>query len=103
MEKLNRAQKCSILRPQNLGSREGPGPRAPGPPPASAPAKTPKGWTHRAVASAAVAAAPGQVYGDASKSLPMHSNVSSLPLLLTLAIPLGVFIRLDRYVLMKVL
>ena len=30
MEKLNRAQKCSILGPQNLGSREGPGP--PGPP-----------------------------------------------------------------------
>ena len=26
MEKLNRAQKCSILGPQNLGSREGPGP-----------------------------------------------------------------------------
>ena len=35
MEKLNRAQKCSILGPQNLGSREGPGPRAP---PGSAPA-----------------------------------------------------------------
>ena len=31
MEKLNRAQKCSILGPQNLGSRGGPGP--PGPPP----------------------------------------------------------------------
>ena len=30
MEKLNRAQKCSILGPQNLGSRGGPGP--PGPP-----------------------------------------------------------------------
>ena len=30
MEKLNRAQKCSILGPQNLGSRGG---RAPGPPP----------------------------------------------------------------------
>ena len=29
MEKLNRAQKCSILGPQNLGSRGGPGPRAP--------------------------------------------------------------------------
>ena len=29
MEKLNRAQKCSILGPQNLGSR---GARAPGPP-----------------------------------------------------------------------
>ena len=28
MEKLNRAQKCSILGPQNLGSRGGgPGPR----------------------------------------------------------------------------
>ena len=35
MEKLNRAQKCSILGPQNLGSRGGPGP--PGPPPGSAP------------------------------------------------------------------
>ena len=34
MEKLNRAQKCSILGPQNLGSR---GARAPGPPPGSAP------------------------------------------------------------------
>ena len=30
MEKLNRAQKCSILGPQNLGSRGG---RAPGPHP----------------------------------------------------------------------
>ena len=30
MEKLNRAQKCSILGPQNLGSR---GPRAPASPP----------------------------------------------------------------------
>ena len=30
MEKLNRAQKCSILGPQNLGSR---GARAPGAPP----------------------------------------------------------------------
>ena len=29
MEKLNRAQKCSILGPQNLGSRGSPGPRAP--------------------------------------------------------------------------
>ena len=27
MEKLNRAQKCSILGPQNLGSRGPPGPR----------------------------------------------------------------------------
>ena len=36
MEKLNRAQKCSILGPQNLGSGGGPGPR--GPPPGSAPA-----------------------------------------------------------------
>ena len=35
VEKLNRAQKCSILGPQNLGSRGGPGPR--GPPPGSAP------------------------------------------------------------------
>ena len=35
MEKLNRAQKCSILGPQNLGSRGGPGPRGP---PGSAPA-----------------------------------------------------------------
>ena len=35
MEKLNRAQKCSILGPQNLGSGGGPGP--PGPPPGSAP------------------------------------------------------------------
>ena len=34
MEKLNRAQKCSILGPQNLGSGGGPGPRAP---PGSAP------------------------------------------------------------------
>ena len=34
MEKLNRAQKCSILGPQNLGSG---GARAPGPPPGSAP------------------------------------------------------------------
>ena len=34
MEKLNRAQKCSILGPQNLGSRGGPGPRGP---PGSAP------------------------------------------------------------------
>ena len=37
MEKLNRAQKCSVLGPQNLGSR---GARAPGPPPGSAPAST---------------------------------------------------------------
>ena len=29
VEKLNRAQKCSILGPQNLGSGGGPGPRAP--------------------------------------------------------------------------
>ena len=35
VEKLNRAQKCSILGPQNLGSGGGPGPR--GPPPGSAP------------------------------------------------------------------
>ena len=34
MEKLNRAQKCSILGPQNLGSRGGLGPRGP---PGSAP------------------------------------------------------------------
>ena len=34
MEKLNRAQKSSILGPQNLGSRGGPGPRPP--PPGSA-------------------------------------------------------------------
>ena len=34
MEKLNRAQKCSILGPQNLGSGGGPGPQAP---PGSAP------------------------------------------------------------------
>ena len=34
MEKLNRAQKCSILGPQNLGSG---GARAPGAPPESAP------------------------------------------------------------------
>ena len=34
MEKLNRAAKCSILGPQNLGSGGGPGPR--GPPPGSA-------------------------------------------------------------------
>ena len=37
MEKLNRAQKCSILGPQNLGSGGGPGP--PGPPPGSAPVR----------------------------------------------------------------
>ena len=30
MEKLNGAQKCSILGPQNLGSRGGPGPPPPG-------------------------------------------------------------------------
>ena len=29
MEKLNRAQKCSILGPQNLGSGGGPGPQGP--------------------------------------------------------------------------
>ena len=29
MEKLNRAQKCSILGPQNLGSRGGLGPQGP--------------------------------------------------------------------------
>ena len=29
MEKLNRAQKCSILGPQNLGSSGGPGPPSP--------------------------------------------------------------------------
>ena len=40
MEKLNRAQKCSILGPQNLGSRGGPGPL--GPPPGSAPGATTK-------------------------------------------------------------
>ena len=34
MEKLNRAQKCSILGPQNLGSRGGLGPQGP---PGSAP------------------------------------------------------------------
>ena len=34
MEKLNRAAKCSILGPQNLGSGGGLGPR--GPPPGSA-------------------------------------------------------------------
>ena len=33
MEKLNRAQKCSILGPQNLGSGGGPGPRGPSPDP----------------------------------------------------------------------
>ena len=38
VEKLNRAQKCSILGPQNLGSGGGPGP--PGPPPGSAPGKS---------------------------------------------------------------
>ena len=37
MEKLNRAQKCSILGPQNLGSGGGPGPQ--GAPPGSAPAE----------------------------------------------------------------
>ena len=37
MEKLNRAQKCSILGPQNLGSG---GARAPGAPPGSAPELT---------------------------------------------------------------
>ena len=35
MEKLNRAQKCSILGPQNLGSGGGLGPQGP---PGSAPA-----------------------------------------------------------------
>ena len=39
MEKLNRAQKCSILGPQNRGSGGGPGP--PGPPPGSAPESFP--------------------------------------------------------------
>ena len=29
MEKLNRAQKCSILGPQNLGSGGGPSPQGP--------------------------------------------------------------------------
>ena len=38
MEKLNRAQKCSILGPQNLGL--GGGARAPVAPPGSAPAGT---------------------------------------------------------------
>ena len=38
MEKLNRAAKCSILGPQNLGS--GGGARAPGPPPWI------RGWLH---------------------------------------------------------
>ena len=33
MKKLNRTQKCSILGPQNLGSREGPGPWPPPPDP----------------------------------------------------------------------
>ena len=33
IEKLNRAQKCSILGPQNLGSGGGPGPRGPRGPP----------------------------------------------------------------------
>ena len=37
MEKLNRAKKCSILGPQNLGSG---GARAPGAPPGSAPDET---------------------------------------------------------------
>ena len=37
MKKLNRAQKCSILGPQNLGSRGGPGPQGP---PGSAPDTT---------------------------------------------------------------
>ena len=40
VEKLNRAQKCSILGPQNLGSGGGPGPR--GPPPGSAPVLFPQ-------------------------------------------------------------
>ena len=39
MEKLNRAQKCSIFRPQNLGSR---GTQAPGAPLGSAPALLPE-------------------------------------------------------------
>ena len=38
MEKLNRAAKCSILGPQNLGSGGGPGP--PGPPPPGSAAGT---------------------------------------------------------------
>ena len=41
MEKLNRAQKCSILGPQNLGSRGGPGPLGP---PGSAPVKRAIDW-----------------------------------------------------------
>ena len=32
MEKLNMAQKCSVLGPQNLGSKGDLGPQAPGPP-----------------------------------------------------------------------
>ena len=39
MEKLNRAQKCSILGPQNLGSG---GARAPRAPPGSAPVMPPQ-------------------------------------------------------------
>ena len=42
MEKLNRAQKCSILGPQNLGSREGA--RASGAPPGSAPGIHTEWW-----------------------------------------------------------
>ena len=45
MEKLNRAQKCSILGPQNLGSGGGPGPPGP-PPPGSAPEACVKNSVH---------------------------------------------------------
>ena len=38
IENLSRAQKCSILGPQNLGSRGGPGPQGP---PGSAPVHYP--------------------------------------------------------------
>ena len=43
MEKLNRAQKCSILGPQNLGSRGGENRDYPGAPPGSAPVSLPLG------------------------------------------------------------
>ena len=44
MEKLNRAAKCSILGPQNLGS--GGGARAPGAPPGSAAVYLKKNYLH---------------------------------------------------------
>ena len=56
MEKLNRAAKCSILGPQNLGSGE-PGP--PGPPPGSAAGHcTKSSWLHSTTLHARGTVAP---------------------------------------------